>query len=309
MSGRVGKKQVRRQSSFRSVAMLMLLPLGGLLLFLAWRFVAAHLSPASPDPQIPLAASVLGTSRNAIPSHPVVPAPSAPRAVQPSGREARGAGRIVLILDDVGFDHQHLSDAMKIDPDLNFAVLPNGSRAVESAQALHAGGFEILCHMPMEPEGFPKVSPGVGAILTSMTDDQIRATAVKNFEGVPHAIGVNNHMGSRATTDPRVMRDVLSTLPKGTYFIDSRTTPHSVAGTLARSMNVRTASRSVFLDDVQEASAIRRQLAELAEEASVKGIAVGIGHIYPVTIRVLLEEMPSLRSRGVRLMRASEAVD
>ena len=73
-------------------------------------------------------------------------------------------------------------------------------------------------------------------------------------------------MGSRATADRRVMTDVLGALPKGMYFIDSKTTGNSIAGSLARSMRVKTASRNVFLDDVQDVVAIRRQLAELAHD-------------------------------------------
>jgi len=64
-------------------------------------------------------------------------------------------GDIVLILDDVGFDHQPLETAMAIDPNVNFAVLANGKRSIEFAATLHDHGFELLCHLPMEPEDFP----------------------------------------------------------------------------------------------------------------------------------------------------------
>src|SRR4029077_1842788 len=138
---------------------------------------------------------------------------------------------------------------------LNFSVLPNAPHAVEVATQLHERGFEVLCHLPMEPEQFPRVSPGSGAVLTSMSDNEIARTTLTNVEAVPFARGVNNHMGSRATADRRVMTSVLNALPEDMYFIDSRTTGASVAGTVARQLNVRTASRSVFLDDVQSQSA------------------------------------------------------
>jgi polysaccharide deacetylase 2 family uncharacterized protein YibQ len=115
-------------------------------------------------------------------------------------------------------------------------------------------------------------------------------------------------MGSRATTDRRVMSGVLGALPEGVYFIDSRTTGGSVAGQVAREMNVRTATRNVFLDDDVSESAVRRQLASLARTAEQRGVAIGIGHPYPVTMRVLASELPALRARGFRLVRASEVV-
>src|SRR5712692_6775774 len=150
--------------------------------------------------------------------------------------QAAHRGRIVLILDDVGFDHQPLSAAMRIDPNINFSILPNARRALEDANLLHDRGFEVLCHLPMEPEGFPDVSPGEGAVLTSMSDDEIARATTANVTSVPYARGVNNHMGSRATADERVMRTVLSSLPSGMYFIDSRTSGASVGLKMARQM-------------------------------------------------------------------------
>lgn len=299
MAGRVGgRKPVprRERSSFRTVALLMLLPVGGLLLFLAWRFVAAQLHKAAPiasqSTPPPVEASV-------IPKKPIAP---------PKPAKSTHRGDIVLILDDVGFDRQPLDGAMRIDPNVNFALLPNARRSQEFAEELHARGFELLCHLPMEPES-AKQSPGPNAVLTSMTTDEIEATTRANVNAIPHARGVNNHMGSRATADRRVMTSVFSALPKGMYFIDSRTSGASVAASVAHAMNIKTASRQVFLDDVPKDDAIRTQLAALAEAASARGAAVGIGHMYPSTIRVLEQEAPLLRQRGFRFLRASEVVN
>jgi polysaccharide deacetylase 2 family uncharacterized protein YibQ len=280
MPGREGKRGLmRRTGSFKTVALLMLIPIGGIVLFFLWSFLHNALSllhrPAHNE------ASLLGTAHR---------------------------GDIVLILDDVGFDHQPLDSAMAIDPNVNFAVLPNGRRSTEFASTLHARGFELLCHLPMEPEGFPRISPGDGAVLTTMSDAQIATATRANIQSIRFARGVNNHMGSRATADRRVMTDVFGALPKGMYFIDSKTTGNSIAGTLARTMRVKTASRNVFLDDVQDVVSIRRQLAELADTAASRGVSIGIGHMYPSTIQVLTEEAPKLRAEGFRFVRASAAV-
>lgn len=281
MPGREGKRSLTpRASSFKSVALLMLIPVGGILLFFLWSFLHQALTAIQRPARVD--ASVL----------------SAPHR----------RGDIVLILDDVGFDHQPLATAMTIDPNVNFAVLPNGARSAEFAATLHGRRFELLCHLPMEPEGFPRISPGDGAVLTSMSDAEIAQATRASIGSIRFARGVNNHMGSRATADRRVMTDVLGALPKGMYFIDSKTTGSSLAGHLARSMRVKTASRNVFLDDVQDVAAIRRQLAELAQTARSRGVAVGIGHMYPMTVRVLTEDAPKLRAEGFRFVRASEVV-
>jgi polysaccharide deacetylase 2 family uncharacterized protein YibQ len=158
----------------------------------------------------------------------------------------------------------------------------------------------------MEPRG--SEAPGRNAILTSMSDDEIARATRENVRAVPHARGVNNHMGSLATTDRRVMSSVIGALPEGMYFIDSRTAGGSIAGEIAREMNVRTATRHVFLDDVPTEYSVRKQLEMLADTAERRGIAVGIGHPRPATMRVLAEMLPELRARGFRLVRASEVV-
>lgn len=293
MLEREGKRRVPpRGGSFKTVALLMLVPVGGILLFFFWGFLNNGLSVVRE----------LSVARR----------PSGDRVqghTEASVAGARHRGDIVLILDDVGFDHQPLAAAMAIDANVNFAVLPNGKHSTEFATTLHGRGFELLCHLPMEPEDYPRISPGEGAVLTTMSDAEIVETTRANVAAIPFARGVNNHMGSRATADRRVMTDVLGALAPGMYFIDSRTTGGSLAGSIARSMRVKTASRNVFLDDVRDDTAIRRQLDELTKTAAARGVAVGIGHMYPSTVKVLTEEAPRLRASGFRFMRASEAVE
>jgi polysaccharide deacetylase 2 family uncharacterized protein YibQ len=289
MDGWEGRRRISpRRKSFRTIALLTLIPVAALLVVLIWSFVA-QMRPV-PSSQF----SVLRPPR--------------PKSLRTENREPRTRGRIVLILDDVGFDRQPLGLAMKIDPNLNFSVLPNARNAIADANLLHDRGFEVLCHLPMEPEHFPRVSPGDGAVLTSMSNDEIARTTMAGLQAVPYARGVNNHMGSRATADRRVMESVLDALPDGMYFIDSRTTGASVAAAVAHERRVRTASRNVFLDDVATDAAVRQQLHELAREAEAHGVAVGIGHMYPATVRVLLAEVPALKREGFRFVRASEAV-
>ncbi len=295
MAGREGKGNrsltPRRAGSY--IFAMLLLPVAALVLFFLWGFLHGAISEIRRPASVHKEASALTT------------APSTASTT----RSAVTHGNIVLILDDVGFDHQPLEAAMSIDPNVNFAVLPNGKRSSELAAVLHDRGFELLCHLPMEPEGFPRISPGDGAVLTSMSDGQIAQTTRANVEAIPFALGVNNHMGSRATADRRVMTDVLGALPKGMYFIDSRTTGSSLASSIAHTMRVKTASRNVFLDDVQDATAIRRQLDELVQTAASHGFAIGIGHMYASTVEVLAEEAPKLRASGFRFVRASSVVE
>jgi hypothetical protein len=288
MAGREGSTP---RSSFRTIAELMLLPIAALSIFFAWLSirgvpVAEQLSPP--------AASVARQEAASIP----------PRVRTPALQQTRGS--IALIIDDLGYG-ESVEKAMRIDPNVSFAILPNSVRARHVAERLHRKGFEILCHLPMEPmDG--SVNPGDNAVLTSMSNAQIASTTRQSVAAIPYARGVNNHMGSRATADRRVMSTVIGALPDGFYFVDSRTGDRSIAADVARSMKVKTATRHVFLDSDRSEKAVRAQIRLLAAMAEEQGVAVGIGHPYDVTLRVLLEEAPALRARGIRFVRASEIV-
>jgi polysaccharide deacetylase 2 family uncharacterized protein YibQ len=285
------------RSSFRTIAVLTLIPFSAFLLFVAWTWISG----------LPSEEALTRPSGSPLPEGEGDPSSDHPLPLGEGAAERR-VREIVLILDDVGFDHQPLERAMRIDPSVNFAVLPNGTRAGDFARALNERGFEILCHLPMEPFD-RRHTPGHNAITTAMSEEEIESVTRKNVEAVPYARGVNNHMGSRATADRRVMASVLAALPRGMYFIDSVTSGRSIAGSLAREMSIRTASRHVFLDSVTTEAAVRRQVASLAYAAETRGMAVAIGHLNPVTVKVLEEEIPKLRARGYRLVRASDAVN
>lgn len=312
-----------QRSSFHTILTLMAIPLVGLAIFFGWQWLNDGITPKEAAVETRRAV----TESDLVAVTPPEPVPTAREAETPGAAEAAiipkparkvavreksappdygSGGSIVLIIDDLGFEGQPLDAIMALDPNVNCAILPNGTRASEVAQQLHDAGFEVMVHLPMQPRG--RQRPGRNAILTSMSDDEIMQATRENLEAVPHARGVNNHMGSLATSDRRVMENVLRALPPGMYFIDSRTTGRSIAAEVARELDVRTATRHVFLDDDASERAVRRQLAELAATASTKGLAIGIGHPYPSTMRVLAEEMPELRARGFRFLRASEVV-
>ena len=142
-----------------------------------------------------------------------------------------------------------------------------------------------------------------------MNAEQVQAALNGMLETVPHAVGVNNHQGSRATSDPALMGELMPALhARGLFFIDSRTTASTVAYDAAERANVPAASRKVFLDDTPERAAILAQLDLAANDAIRDGSAIAIGHPHPATIAALSEAVPRLEARGIRLVFASDLV-
>ncbi|MFN2441933.1 MAG: divergent polysaccharide deacetylase family protein [Thermoanaerobaculia bacterium] len=288
---------------FHVIASTIGLPLIAFLMFAIYQWVSGGGSPI-PETVKPLA-SAPATARQSAEAV-VVPRPAQPQPALP-----RETGRIVLILDDVGYDPTATERAAALPATINFAVIPGTPHAKRSAEFLASRGFEILCHLPMEPVGYPRISPGDGAILLSLSDDEIRRRTTALFRQVPHAIGVNNHMGSAATADARVMRSVLEAVrDEGVFFVDSRTSGRSVGHRMATDLGIPSAGRDVFLDDDASVEAIRAQVQRLAQLASANedGVTIAIGHLYPSTLQVLSEEIPKLRAAGFRFLPVSAAV-
>jgi hypothetical protein len=126
------------------------------------------------------------------------------------------------------------------------------------------------------------------------------------LEQVPGAVGLNNHMGSRATADWATMQAVMdAAATAGLFFVDSRTTADSVALDVARDAGVPALARDVFLD-AEGGPGVAVQLDELARLALGQGRAVAIGHPRPETIAALKEGLPRLRAKGVAIVPVTE---
>jgi polysaccharide deacetylase 2 family uncharacterized protein YibQ len=161
----------------------------------------------------------------------------------------------------------------------------------------------------MEPQNYPADNPGPGAVLVSMTTDELRTTVHSAINNIPHAVGVNNHMGSKATADLKTMTWIMQELSvRGLAFIDSRTTTRTVAEQAARAQGVPTNRRHVFLDNDRNAAAIRKQLDEAVYRCRIDGEAIAIGHLDPVTVEVLAAELPGISKRGADLVKPSDLV-
>jgi polysaccharide deacetylase 2 family uncharacterized protein YibQ len=86
------------------------------------------------------------------------------------------------------------------------------------------------------------------------------------------------------------------------FFVDSRTTPDSVAAAIARQSGVPALERDVFLDADPHPAAIAAQLARLEHLARRRGYALGIGHPHATTLSVLERWLPELAARGIRVV-------
>lgn len=225
----------------------------------------------------------------------------APVVAQPA------VARMTIIMDDLGRDLATAQMLARIDLLVTFAILPNAPAATEVAEFAHRHGREVLLHLPMEPENYPAADPGPEALWLETPEVEVRTLLAGYFSRVPHAVGGNNHMGSRFTANREAMGRVLAVLrERGVFFVDSVTSAESVAFAEAGRYGVPALRRDVFLDNEAQVEAIRAQLRKLADLAAHRGTAVGICHPHAATLEALRREAPELKRRRIEVVPASQ---
>jgi len=233
--------------------------------------------------------------------------PLAVRA-RPPAKQCAANARLAIILDDFGYDRAAADTLLALPFPLTVAVIPHLPLSTEVAEEAFRRGDQVLLHLPMESES-DSAKPEEIELHVGMTAGQVNEALAGMLDSVPHAVGVNNHQGSRATADPALMQALMPALrQRGLFFIDSRTTAATVAYDTAERDGVRAASRKVFLDDTPTREAILAQLDLAARDAQRDGSTIAIGHPHPATIAALREGVPRLEARGIHLVFASDVV-
>jgi hypothetical protein len=256
-------------------------------------------TPVRPGPGMPSEPEPAVAAPNGGPHAP----PPEPAAVPPGGEAL-----VALVIDDLGRSLGDLEALAALGVPVSHAVLPFESRTGEVAAALAGRGAEVLVHLPMEAAG--GADPGPGTLHHGMSAAELAAATRRALSAVPGAVGANNHMGSVLSADERAMRAVLGVLAEdGLFFLDSRTSPDTVAYRAAAELGIPAAERQVFLDPDPSPEAVRAQFHRLLALAHGRGAAIAIGHPLPSTLAVLAEEVPRARALGYRFVPVSYLLD
>lgn len=296
------RKSRRRARRGRWIAPLGILILAGVL---GWAFFRPVPKP-SPTPVVstPTFAPLPTTTATAVASATQLPTAVASSATpspvtSESPNTQHGRAKLAIIIDDCGQWINTERGFVALPIPLTLSVLPDVRYDAVIAREAAAAQKGVMLHLPMST--LSGLNPGPGKITTTMSDAQIAAQVQTDLAQIPDATGVNNHEGSRATADPRVMRAVAQALVAhgGLFFIDSRTIADSVAAKVTSAAGLPTASRDVFLDNQANVAYVEGQLRAAATIAQRTGSAIAIGHPRPTTLAALTELYPKLEAEGV----------
>jgi uncharacterized protein len=215
--------------------------------------------------------------------------------------------RVAIIIDDMGYHEKVGEELLALPLQLSFSFLPFAPFTRKQEAAAHESGRTVLLHLPMQAQK-SEWDPGSGALFLGETEERQQEIFETDLAWVPHAVGVNNHMGSLYTENEQSMRSLLAMVKgKGLFFIDSVTSPQSLGSHLALEMGVKTARRQIFLDNIHSEEKIRLQVEKLVELAKKQGTAIGIGHPHPETLQALTASVPYLTA-NVQVVSVRELV-
>jgi polysaccharide deacetylase 2 family uncharacterized protein YibQ len=260
-----------------------------------------HTPAPSAEPSAPAATPVATPAATPLPS--AVPAAS---PTSTPGPNAQGP-QLALIVDDCGQWIATERGFVALGIPLTLSVLPDVPYTNIIATEASDAGKGVMLHLPMET--LSGLNPGPGKVTTEMSDAQIVAQVQSDLAEVPLARGVNNHEGSKASADPRVMRAVIGVLAEhNLFFIDSKTNAASVGEDTARQMGVPTAARDVFLDNRADVAYTEAQLSQAAAIAQRTGGAIAIGHPRPTTLAAVRAMIPRLQALGIQFVLVQDLV-
>lgn len=203
------------------------------------------------------------------------------------------AGKLAIVIDDIGYRAKEDSAIYALPKEVSVAIIPVAPYATARANKAFEQKRDILIHLPMEPQ--VRQSIEAGALLVGMNETQIE-NLIKNAQmQVPNAIGLNNHMGSKATTDKQTMQYLMKSLSqRNLAFLDSKTAGNSVAYKTAKEYGIKALERHIFLDDSDEYNDVQKQFSSALQYARKHGVAVLIGHPRKNSVAVLEKGVATL---------------
>jgi polysaccharide deacetylase 2 family uncharacterized protein YibQ len=210
------------------------------------------------------------------------------------------------VIDDAGNNLTQLELFLSFPGPLTIAVLPGLPYSAEAARRIRAAGKEVILHQPMEAIGGQ--NPGPGAIYSGMSSEEVVAILTKNVKELWPIVGMNNHEGSKITMNIEFMQTILSFCKEhGIYYLDSRTTADTVVPVVAHTIGFQIRERDVFIDNIQEKTAMIRSIQDGMEKAEKNGVAIMIGHVWSTELAQTLQELyPELIAQGFSLSTVSK---
>ncbi len=213
---------------------------------------------------------------------------------------ARGIGhpRVALVFEHAGASLADLTPIYAMHEPFGLSIFPHMRYSAEIARTAAAHGVTPILHLPLEPIHPADLGPVTGTVWVRMTDAQITRVVEQDLDSVSGVVGVNNHAGSRATADRRVMTAVLRAVKaRGLWFNENPETAESVVRQVARGLDMPIIVTTTYLDIPPDH--IAQKVRALINTAKQQGTAVAAAHITTGAPEVVRGMLPEFRRAGI----------
>ncbi|MFI3271251.1 MAG: divergent polysaccharide deacetylase family protein [Pseudomonadota bacterium] len=257
-------------------------------------------TPAKQSPAKPTAPKTVQPQAPVVPAQETTTSPSKMSTTDPS------QPKMVIVIDDIGESLADVRALLSLDFPVTFAIWPHATHAKKADMLIYSEGKEIIVHQPMQAMD-RAADPGKGALYVGMTAQEIRTIVLANLALVPHAIGLNNHMGSRFTQDPSISTVCEILKERRLFALDSFTHASSIFHTEAQKIGLASARRNVFLDAVAGEKNVLYELSRAENIAHKNGLSIAIGHPFDTTISGL-KAWSKIRDKSIVIVRLQDIV-
>lgn len=218
---------------------------------------------------------------------------------------------IAIIIDDIGNNFEAGKRVINSSLPVTCSILPARPHSIKLARLAHQNGKEVMLHLPMQASKSERL--GHGGLTSEMSKQEFTRIVDISIDAIPHAQGINNHMGSLLTSNSGHMEWLMQTIAnrdEHLFFVDSKTTAKTVAEDAAQSYHIPSIRRDVFLDSIaHDEIFVKQQIQQLIKIAKQQGYALAIGHPHKTTLSVLEQELSKASSQEVQLVTVSELIN
>lgn len=214
--------------------------------------------------------------------------------------------KIAFVIDDFGYNTKNIDAFFDLGIPVTLSILPNLAYSERVALEARERNHEVIVHLPLEPHESTKPLEK-HTIFCDMEEGAVELELERALKSIRVAVGISNHMGSKATENERLMTIIFNKLKEhNLFFMDNLVTSASVCGEVAEKTGIRLARRSVFLDNSSDSEYIKGQIRELQRQALATGWAVGVGHDREGTVLAIKDMIPELEKSGIGFAYLSE---
>jgi len=200
--------------------------------------------------------------------------------------------KLAIIIDDMTMQRQ-INSALDLGYIVNMAFLPPTDGHPNSAKITQSLENVYMVHLPLQASSFKFEEEHTLHITDSIQVIEERIKYIR--EVYPNTVYMNNHTGSKFTSNEAAMDRLFQVLKKYNYiFLDSKTTADSVVKKVAKKHGIKMFTRDIFLDNKKDKIYIQNQLKKAIKRAKRNGSAIAIGHPHSITFETLKESKPLL---------------